>query len=116
MSDIVKKLKEAELKEVEQKLKALEIYLKDEDLMQYLNQFIEEGVTCKQDLKSLAFEDFKNLGMNTIKARQLVAMFSKIGLTGGETKNEEMKSNDYTYTASDYTASDGTVFTLPSAK
>jgi len=106
LSDILKELK----------LKEVEIYLKDRDLLEFMNQFIEEGVTCKQDLKSLAFEDFKNLGMKTIKARQLVAMFSKISLTGGETKNEEMKSNDYTYTASDYTASDGTVFTLPSAK
>ena len=109
LSDILKELKETELKAAEQKLEELEIYLKDCDLLQYLNQFIEEGVTCKEDLKSLAFEDFKNLGMNTIKARQLVKMFSKICLTGGETKNKEMKTNDYT-------ASDGTVFTLPSAK
>jgi serine/threonine protein kinase len=111
LSDILKELK----------LKEVEIYLKDRDLLEFMNQFIEEGVTCKQDLKSLAFDDLKNLGMKTIKARQLVAMFSKISLTGGETKsgetkNEEMKSNDYTYTTSDYTASDGTVFTLPSAK
>ena len=100
---------ETEIKAAEQKLEELEIYLKDCDLMQYLNQFIEEGVTCKQDLKSLAFDDFKNLGMKTIKARKLVTMFGKIGQPGGETKNEEMKSNDYT-------ASDGTVFTLPRNK
>jgi hypothetical protein len=89
LSDIVKKLKEAELQEAEQKLEDLEIYLKDCDLMQYLNQFIEEGVTCQQDLKSLAFNDLKNLGMNTIKARQLVTMFSKISDQNSLSQNEE---------------------------
>ena len=106
LSDIVKKLKEAELQEAEQKLNDLEIYLKERDLVPFLDQFIEEGVTCKQDLKSLAFDDFKNLGMKTIKARKLVTMFGKIGQPDGETKNKEIKTKEYT-------ASDGTVFTLP---
>mgnify|MGYP001420147641 CR=1 FL=1 len=106
-----------EMEDMDNKMKELSQFLDSLDLLEHFDTFVTDGAKCKEDLVYVTVEDLMKLGVRKITAKRSVAAFVKVaGAGGGETKNEEMKSNDYTYTASDYTASDGTVFTLPSAK
>ena len=99
-----------EMEDMDLKLKELSQFLDSLDLLEHFDTFVTDGAKCKEDLVYVTVEDLMKLGIHKITARKLVTVFSKICLPGGgETKNEEMKSNDYT-------ASDGTVFTLPRNK